>query len=85
MDGRADLDGTIEVSVPVSQDTARLLTDPARRQAAGRYLDLMLRGGDNAVMLADAIWETKREAQANGLTDEIVDAELEAWRAERHG
>ena len=34
-------------------------------------------------MLAEAIADLKREARANELTDEIVDAELEAWRAER--
>ena len=34
--------------------------------------------------LAKAIAALKQEAQGNGLTDEIVDAELVAWRAERN-
>lgn len=33
--------------------------------------------------LTEAIADAKREARANGLTDEDIDAELEAWRAER--
>jgi hypothetical protein len=34
-------------------------------------------------VLAEAIADVKREARANGLTDEDIDAELAAWRAER--
>jgi len=34
-------------------------------------------------LLAEAIAAAKQEARASGLTDEAVDAELEAWRAER--
>jgi hypothetical protein len=31
-------------------------------------------------VLAEAIADAKREARAKGLTDEEIDAELEAWR-----
>ena len=34
-------------------------------------------------VLAEAIAEAKREARANGLMDEDIDAELEVWRGER--
>ena len=34
-------------------------------------------------VLAEAIAEAKREVRASGLTDEDIDAELEAWRGER--
>jgi len=70
----------VDVTLSVNDETAQLLNDPVRRRAGGRYLDIMLQGGGAALMLADAIWETKREAKANGLTDEIVDAELAAWQ-----
>jgi hypothetical protein len=33
--------------------------------------------------LGELIADIKSEAIRNGITDEIVDAELEAWRAER--
>ena len=63
---------------PPRRSTAR-----ARREAAGRYLSGLLTGGRVRDVLADAIAEAKREARASGLTDEDIDAELEAWRGER--
>lgn len=42
-----------------------------------------MRGGRVRVVLADAIADAKREARTSGLTDEDIDAELEAWRADR--
>ena len=35
-------------------------------------------------VLFEALRQAQAEAKANGLTEEIVDAELEAWRAERN-
>jgi asparaginyl-tRNA synthetase len=40
-------------------------------------------GGRARDVLAEAIAEAKREARAHGLTDEEIDAELDAWRAEQ--
>jgi hypothetical protein len=36
-------------------------------------------------VLAEAIAEAKREARANGLSDQEIDDELEVWRVERRG
>lgn len=62
---------TIDVPIPLEPDVARALEIPGRREAAGRVLSGLLKGG------------RVREARANGLTDEDIDAELEAWRTER--
>lgn len=74
---------TIEVAIPLDSETARTLENPARRAALGRYLDELLRSGRLRGVLAEKIAEAKREARANGLTDETIDTELEAWRSER--
>jgi hypothetical protein len=77
------MDDMVDVTIPVDPDVARALEDPARREAAGRVLSGLLKGGQIRDVLAEAIADVKREARANGLTDEDVDAELAAWRAER--
>ena len=77
------MDGRIDVAIPVEPDVARALEDPARREAAGRVLDGLLKGGAVREVLAEAIDAAKREARASGLTDADIDAELAAWRAQR--
>jgi hypothetical protein len=79
----ARMDTTVEVTLPVDAEAAKALDTPARREAAGRYLSGLLRGERVADVLAEAIADAKREARASGLTDDAIDAELEAWRAER--
>ncbi len=76
------MDATVEVTLPVDADAARALNSPARRAAAGRCLSSLLKGERIHDVLAEAIAEAKHEARASGLTDEEIDAELEAWRAE---
>lgn len=75
---------TVMVEIPVSAETARLLHDAAERARAGRLLDDVLK----ARCLTDdplihAIREVKAVVQAAGLTDEDIDAELAAHKAER--
>ena len=77
------MDGKVDVTLPVDAEAAKALDSPARREAAGRYLSSLLKGGRVRDVLAEAIADAKREARASGLTDEDIDAELEAWRAER--
>ena len=74
---------TIDVAIPLDREAARILDNPARRQAVGRYLSQLLRTGGIHDVLAEELAEAKREARASGLTDDEVDAELEAWRADR--
>ena len=77
------MDTLVDIPIPVDAETARALQDPERRQAAGRYLKEAMRDGSVRTLLTDAIADLKREAHGNGLTDEIVEAELEQWRRER--
>ena len=74
---------TVEVTIPVDAEAAQALKSPARRAAAGRYLSGLLKGGRARDLLEEAIAEAKGEARARSLTDADVDAEFEAWRAER--
>ena len=77
------MDNTVDITNPVATEAAmaaaKALDSPVRREAAGRYLSSLLTGG----RIPEAIAEAKREACANGLTDEEIDAELAAWQAER--
>lgn len=77
------MDNTVEVTIPVDAETAQALKSPARREAVGRYLSSLLKGGRAHDVLAEAIAEAKREAREHGLTDEQIDAELDQWRTER--
>jgi hypothetical protein len=73
---------TVDVTIPVDAEAARALESPARREAAARYLSGLLKRRAHDV-LAEAIGELKGEARTRGLSDEVIDAELQAWRAER--
>lgn len=73
----------IDVAIPVEAEIAATLTDPDRRQAAGRLLSRILRPKPGADPLVDAITDLKSQARAAGLTDELIDEELAAYNAER--
>lgn len=77
------MDDAIEVTIPVEPAVARALENPERREAAGRVLSGLLTGDHLRDVLRDVIADAKREAHEEGLTDEEIDAELQAWRAER--
>ena len=77
------MNDTVDVTLPVEREAAQALATPARREAAGRVLSGLLKGGRLGDLLAEAIADAKREARAAGLTDADIDAELEAWRTER--
>ena len=74
---------TVDVAIPVDAEVAKHLDTPARREAVGRYLSGLLKDGRVRDVLAAAIADARRAAHGRGLTDEEVDAELEAWRAQR--
>ena len=77
------MDRTVDVTIPLEPEAARCFESPERREALGRYLSGLLKGGRLRELLAEAIADAKREAGAAGLTDEEVEAELAAWRSER--
>jgi hypothetical protein len=76
------MEDTVGVTIPVEPDIAKALEDPVRRNAAGRVLSGLLKGGHLHDVLERVIAAAKQEASANGLTDADIDAELVAWRAE---
>ncbi len=73
----------VKVEIPVTPETAAALSDPRRAAAIGRMVDRILRpaeGGDDLIAAFDA---SRAAARAAGLSDEKIDAELAARRAER--
>ncbi len=66
----------VDVTIPVEPEVAKALENPVRREAAGRVLSGLLKGGHLRDTLAEAIADAKREARAKGLTDEAIDGEL---------
>lgn len=75
--------GTVMVEIPVDEETAAALADPRRRRAIGEAVKLMVRSRTGADPLAALLEQTRREAAEAGLTDEVIDEELAAWKAER--
>ncbi len=74
----------VMVEIPVTPEAAEMLEDLARRERVGKLVSSMLRpqfpGEDPLAALFASI---KGAAQAAGLTDEEIDAELAAYNAER--
>lgn len=77
------MSNTVEVTIPVDLEAAQALESPARRDAAGRFLSGLLKEGRARGLVEEAIRQAKGEARAGGLTDESIDDELNAWRADR--
>lgn len=77
------MDKTVEVTIPVEPEAAMALADARNREAVGRLVSRVLRGGSGPTPLARAIAEMKRDARAAGLSDADIDAELAAYNAER--
>jgi len=74
---------TVPVTIEVEPIAAAVLGDPRTRAAVGRLVSRMLNPRPGPSELAQAIAEAKAEARAAGLTDADIDAELEAYNAER--
>ena len=73
----------VKVEIMVAPETASALRDARRAVAAGRILDRIVHpeiGNDPLLAVLEA---TRSDARAAGLTDADIDAELEAYRAER--
>ena len=77
----------VKIELPVRPETARALADVRRARAVGRLVDRLVsrlaRSGQGDDPLAAVLEATRRSAQEAGLTDEDIDAELAAYRAER--
>ena len=74
----------IRIEIPVTEETARRLGGDARRaEAVGRLVDRMVRPTQEDDPLAALLEAAARAAQAAGLTEEEIEAELAAYNAER--
>lgn len=73
---------TVDVAIPVETRAATALRDAATRSLVGRVVSRMLEPA-SVERLMQAVAALKAEAQARGLTDAIIDAELAAYNAER--
>jgi hypothetical protein len=74
----------VKIELPVTKEAAAALADEGRRQQAGELLSRMLRPrSPEEDPLVALLAEIQRDAAAQGLTDEEVDAELAAYNAER--
>ncbi|HEY0522282.1 MAG TPA: hypothetical protein VGD08_02755 [Stellaceae bacterium] len=75
---------TIKIELEVTPDAAAALADEGRRRRAGELLSRLVRPGspsdDPLMALFD---EIQRDAEARGLTDKDIEAELAAYNAER--
>lgn len=72
------------ISVPVAAATAAALRDGRRLAAVGRLIDRLVRPGADDPLL-DLLERSASEAQASGLTEADIAAELAAYNAERRG
>jgi hypothetical protein len=73
----------VEVAIPMEAEVAAALTDARKREAVGRIVSRMLRREGGQDLLLEAIDRLGASARAKGLTDEMLEAELAAHKAER--
>ena len=70
-----------KIEIPVEEATAAALSDRRRREAVGRLIDRLVRQGVDDPLIA-LFERTAAEAQAAGLTEAEVEADLAAYNAE---
>ena len=73
----------VEITISVEEAAATALRDPLKREALGRLVSRWLQDAGDPEALFAAIERLKVDARARGLTDDVVDAELAAYNAER--
>jgi len=74
---------TVSVTIEVDPIAAAALADTRTRAAMGRLVTRVLHPRPGPSDLAQAIADAKAEARGAGLTDADIDAELDAYNAER--
>jgi hypothetical protein len=73
----------VRIEIPVDEAAAAALQDAGRRARVGRLVSQIARLYEGPDPLAAVLEKTAQVAQASGLTDEDIDAELAAYNAER--
>jgi len=79
------MDSTVDVTIPVEVRAASELRDARTREAIGRLVSRLLQRQrrENVEKLFAAMERLGADAEAQGLTDEILEEELAAYNAER--
>ena len=79
------MDSIVDVTIPVDARAASELRDPRTRDAIGRLVSRVLQRQrrEHIEKLFSAIDQLSADAEANGLTDKILEEELAAYNAER--
>jgi hypothetical protein len=79
------MDSTVDVTIPVEVRAAGELRDARTREAIGRLVSRVLQRQrqENLERLFTALERLGADAEAKGLTDEILEEELAAYNAER--
>jgi hypothetical protein len=79
------MDTTVDVTIPVDARAASELRDARTRDAIGRLVSRVLQRQrrENVEKLFTAIEQLGADAEAKGLTDDILDEELAAYNLER--
>ncbi len=68
---------TVDVTIPIEADLAGDVSD-RQRQALGHFVSSLLRQRRRKIpAVEEGIRQLKTAAHANGLTDELIDEELE--------
>ena len=75
---------TVDIPIPVEAGVASALDNAATRALAGRLVSRMLQPA-SIERLFETMDALAAEAARRGFTDEILDAELAAYNAERRG
>jgi hypothetical protein len=73
----------VSITIPVDEATAEALADPHRLAAVAELVKSVVRPSSSHDLLGTLLETTRRRAAAMGLTDQDIDDELAAWKAER--
>ena len=77
------MENTVDVTIPVSELAAAALQNPGNRHAIAELINRVFRPVSRSSPLAEAFKLLQADVKAAGLTDAEIDAELEAYNAER--
>ena len=78
----ACIPNTIDVTIAVEPEAAAALQDARKSEAIGRIVSRILRPHPGQDPLLDAMQRLSADAEAKGLTPDILEAELAAHKAE---
>ncbi len=75
--------GVLTVEIQVDEEVAADLSEPVRLAAVGQLVSRMLRLTAASNPLGTLLDDIGRRAELAGLTQEDIDQEVAAWKAER--